>query len=139
MQLQMRKHSLIEPRVALEDILKDGWTIVRDVGKELGAVTKDTTSVMVTGVKDFLRVLRQVASSAETILVKASVAIVHNIEADASFVASHGMQIAEAATLAFLPIQFIGAALVSGAIIYAGATINPNYSNPNRSTNQLSR
>ena len=64
---------------------------------------------------------------------------VHNIEADASFVASHGMQIAEAATLAFLPIQFIGAALVSGAIIYAGATINPNYSNPNRSTNQLSR
>jgi ElaB/YqjD/DUF883 family membrane-anchored ribosome-binding protein len=106
---------------ALKVILTDTETAIKDVEGKLTSVVKDVTSVTETTGKDFLRVLRQVATNAETALVHTGSTITHAIEVDASFVVNHGVQIAEAATIAVIQPQTILAFIVGGGFIYAGA------------------
>jgi len=119
------QHIFDRCKAALKVILGDTETAIKDVGGRLGAVVKDTTAVTETALKDFLRVLRQVASNTENVLSHASSTITHAVEADASFAFSHGVQIAEAATIAVIQPTTIAAFLLSGGLIYAGAIYKP--------------
>jgi len=109
----------------VKDILGDAEKAISDVESKLGPVVKDTVSYTDTAIKDFLRALKSVAVNVETALAKGATAVAHNVEADASFVKKHGLQIAEAATISIIQPTVILAFVASGAMIYAGAIYQP--------------
>ena len=110
----------------VKDILSDAEKAIKDVEGKLGPIVKDTVAFTDTATRDFLHALKAVAVNVETALAKGGAAVIHNIEADASFVKNHGLQIAEAATISIIQPSIILSFVASGAMIYAGAIYQPS-------------